>query len=154
MTSRSPATPFACTTHGSMPSVTKCTRASRLYAGAVWVGPKIGTPVVDEVAGPPPGDDGAGRQHLVEHDLALGITRPKVSDLGPSVAEPLLQPHAANSSRVPFVVTRTGDESVQGHRHIQDQTRHDSSKGFGSDGLRELEQSVGVVGLLGRCQDR
>jgi hypothetical protein len=60
----------------------------------------IAAPVVDEVAGPPPGDDGTGRHQLVKHDLALAITRPKVGDLGFSVAEPLLQPHAANSSRV------------------------------------------------------
>src|SRR6266571_5783410 len=91
----------------------------------------IAAPVAGEVAGPPPGDDGTGRHQLVKHDLALRITRPPVSDLGPSAAEPLYQPHAADSSRVLFVVTRTGDESVQGHRHIQDHARHDSSKGSG-----------------------
>jgi hypothetical protein len=77
-----------CSTHAAMPSVTKCTRSWRLSAGAVWVGTKIGTPsmiaapVFGEVAGPPPGDDGTGGHDLVKHDLALGITRPPVRDLG------------------------------------------------------------------------
>jgi hypothetical protein len=30
----------------------------------------IAAPVVGEVAGPPPGHDGTGRQYLVNHDLA------------------------------------------------------------------------------------
>src|SRR5205823_13452158 len=108
-------------------------------------------PVVGDLAGSPPGDDGTGRHHLVKHDLALGITRTPGADLGASAAEPLHQPHAADPGRVLFAVTRTGDESVQRHRHIQDHARHDSPKGWGQMGLRNLTSGRGRRPSLARA---
>jgi hypothetical protein len=52
--------------------------------------------------------------------------RPEFIDRG-SGAEPLHQPHAALAGRTLLVVAGAGDESIHGHRHVQDDACHDSS---------------------------
>src|SRR6476469_2934696 len=110
MTSRSPAASFACRTHDSMPSVTKCTRSYGLSAGGWWVGTKIGSP---------PGDDGTAGHRLVEDKATVGIGRPVIVGIVAvltALTEPVHQSHAADAGRIVGVVARACDEPVERHR--------------------------------------
>jgi hypothetical protein len=93
----------------------------------------VAAPVAGEVPGAFPGDDGSGFHRLVVDDLAVRgagpirvdpVTIAGVVATAVDVAEPVHQAHPVEAGRILGVVVGSGDEPVQGHRHVQGHSRH------------------------------
>ena len=89
----------------------------------------ITVPVPGDVEGPTANEDRAGGDELVEHwaTRAVGPVRARIAA---AVGEPGVQPLSVDAEPVVGAVVGSGDESVEGHRHVEDEVPHELLRSF------------------------
>jgi hypothetical protein len=91
----------------------------------------VAAPEAGRLDGPPAGDDGPGGHGLVGH---LPVDAGQIAGghlaVGIGIRRPLVQPVSTVAEPVVGSLIRPGDESVEGHGHVENGSGHGASCGL------------------------